>query len=136
MQLRTKTLAWTAAGIFTVGAVTGWSAPAPVSPGTAASHARSDGDAVAVPAVAPLSGPANGGAPNYRAIVAHNQAAVVSITTAGDLNVSASSPSEDGINPAMARTMEILQSLPSNRHDRGRCRCMPKAPDSSSVQTG
>ena len=96
MQLRTKTLAWTAAGIFTVGAVTGWSAPALVSPGTAASHAHGDGDVAAVPAVVPLIGPASGGAPNYRAIVAQNQAAVVGITTAGDLNVSASSPSEDG----------------------------------------
>jgi serine protease Do len=82
--------------MFTVGAVTAWSAPAAIDPGSYASDARSDSGVAAAPAVASLSGPASGGAPNYRAIVAQNQAAVVGITTASDLNVSASSPSGDG----------------------------------------
>jgi serine protease Do len=73
MQVRNKTLGLSIAGLLTVGAVTGLSAQALLhSPTEAAS-----GPVTAAHLVPPTS------APNYRAIVAENQAAVVGITTAG-----------------------------------------------------
>jgi serine protease Do len=85
MQLRTSTLAWSAAGLLAVGAATGLSAPAllqsSASPAAAAASADSSRDAPAQPIALTT-------APNYRAIVARNQAAVVGITTAGPINTS------------------------------------------------
>jgi len=77
MQLRTRTMVWSAAGLLTVGTATGLSAQTLL-------HA-------AVPAAAEtIAAPAQpiplGTAPNYRAIVARNQAAVVGITTSGTVN--------------------------------------------------
>jgi serine protease Do len=79
MQLRNSTLAWSAAGLLAVGTATGLSAHGVLK--------------VASPATPPvssdLSQPAPSqpipmmSAPNYRAIVSRNQAAVVGITTAG-----------------------------------------------------
>jgi serine protease Do len=80
MQLRTGTMIWSAAGLLAVGTATGLSAPALLQP------------AASPPAAAqpiPLTT-----APNYRAIVARNQAAVVGITTAGPMSTSA--PQEFG----------------------------------------
>jgi serine protease Do len=80
MQFRTKTLVWSAAGLLAAGAATGLSAQTLLH--TAASDTAS--------AAAPMSAPAGPipmtTAPNYRAIVARNQAAVVGITTAGTMN--------------------------------------------------
>ena len=85
MQIRTSTLAWSAAGLLALGAATGLCAPAllqsSASPATAAGSADSSRDAPSQPI--PLTT-----APNYRAIVARNQAAVVGITTAGPINTS------------------------------------------------
>jgi len=85
MQLRTRTLVWSAAGLLAVGTATGISAQAllqAASPTVAS--AINDSNHAAPPQPIPLIT-----APNYRAIVARNQAAVVGITTAGPINTSA-----------------------------------------------
>src|ERR1700722_14482042 len=81
MQLRNSTLAWSAVGLLAVGTATGLSAHGVLK--------------VASPATPPVSSdltqPAPSQpipmmtAPNYRAIVSRNQAAVVGITTAGPI---------------------------------------------------
>jgi serine protease Do len=88
MSVRTQKLAWAAMGIFAIGAVSGWSAPnllrtaaAPAAANTSVAQAPANTSAVPVPnAPIPL-----GTAPNYRAIVAQNQAAVVGISIVGSL---------------------------------------------------
>ncbi|MGO9934399.1 MAG: Do family serine endopeptidase [Steroidobacteraceae bacterium] len=86
MQFRTSTLVWSAAGLLAVGTATGLCAPAllqsSAAPAAAAATADASRDAASQPI--PLTT-----APNYRAIVARNQAAVVGITTAGPMNTSA-----------------------------------------------
>jgi serine protease Do len=88
MQIHTRTLVWSAAGLLAVGTATGLSAQALLQ----AKDPATGGAAVVNPAtpvdssshlVAPMT------APNYRAIVAQNQAAVVGITTAGEIKASA-----------------------------------------------
>src|ERR1700716_1639691 len=101
MQLRTRTLVWSAAGLLAVGTATGLSAPtllqstAQTAPTTAESATAGGASAHAIP-------PAS--VPNYRAIVERNQAAVVGITTAGAMDTSAQEfsfggPSGDNDNP-------------------------------------
>jgi serine protease Do len=91
MQLRTRTLVWSAVGLLAVGTATGLSAPAllqsAAAPTAATAPAESSRDTS--PQAIPLMT-----APNYRAIVARNQAAVVGITTAGPMNTAA--PQEFG----------------------------------------
>src|SRR3954470_19273585 len=89
MVLRMNKAAWAAAGIFTVGAVTGLTAPQLLrnaAPQTVASTVASTINATsAVPAAgAPIPLMT---APNYRAIVAQNQAAVVGISIVGEQKV-------------------------------------------------
>ncbi len=86
MQLRTRTLAWSAVGLFAVGTATGLSAPALLhvdATQAAASPSSSPAASGTVPQAIPLAT-----APNYRAIVAQNEAAVVGITTSGPVNTS------------------------------------------------
>jgi serine protease Do len=71
MQLRTRTLVWSAAGLLAVGTASGLAAPALLPSAATPSQV-----------IPPTT------APNYRAIVARNQAAVVGITTAGPMNTS------------------------------------------------
>jgi serine protease Do len=78
MSVRTQKLAWAAMGIFAIGAVTGWSAPNLLHTAAAAPVTTS-----AVPA--PNTPIPLGTAPNYRAIVAQNQAAVVGISIVGSM---------------------------------------------------
>jgi serine protease Do len=107
MQLRTSTLVWSAAGLLAVGTATGLTAPtllhtaaagavtgAAATSGTATSagSANSAGYGTSADAGQGESArPASAqsipliSAPNYRAIVANNQAAVVGITTAGPM---------------------------------------------------
>ena len=91
MQLRTRTLVWSAAGLLAVGTATGLSAQALLQATAAPTVASAISDSIhgapsqTVPMIT---------APNYRAIVARNQAAVVGITTAGPMNTSA--PQEFG----------------------------------------
>jgi serine protease Do len=81
MQLRTTTMVWSAAGLLAVGAATGLSAPAFLESSSSASASSAGGAGTqAIPLIT---------APNYRAIVARNQAAVVGITTAGPMNTAA-----------------------------------------------
>src|SRR5271154_2244949 len=81
MQIRTRTLAWSAAGLLAVGTATGLTAPTllqtAAQPGSTASSAPNQ---AAPSQLIPLIT-----APNYRAIVARNQGAVVGITTAGPI---------------------------------------------------
>jgi len=86
MQIRPRTLAWSAAGLLAVGAATGLSAP------TLLHVAAPDGSQAPSNSAMPPSAPqpiALTTAPNYRAIVAQNQAAVVGITTAGPMKTAA-----------------------------------------------
>jgi serine protease Do len=90
MQIRARTLVWSAAGLLAVGTATGLSAPtvlhaaAPATAGTTGSSTVSQ-DPI------PLTT-----SPNYRAIVARNQAAVVGITTASAMNANAALPQDFG----------------------------------------
>jgi serine protease Do len=83
MQLRTRTLVWSAAGLLVVGTATGLSARALLPSAPEAAPGESS-HIVAASQPIPLIT-----APNYRAIVARNQAAVVGITTAGPVSTSA-----------------------------------------------
>jgi serine protease Do len=79
-----KKLSWAAAGLFAIGAVSGWSAPQLLH--VAQTTDPATGMAASGAASAPI-GPMT--APNYRAIVAQNQAAVVGVSIEGRMNVSA-----------------------------------------------
>lgn len=103
MQIRTSSLVWSAAGLLAVGTATGLSAPAllqaAASPaGATIPGALSKGVVVAEP-MQQIA------APNYRAIVARNQAAVVGITSAGLMPASSAqdfgsgNPPDDSDNP-------------------------------------
>jgi serine protease Do len=101
MQIRTRTLVWSAAGLLAVGTATGLSAPTLLQSTAQAAPAATETTAAgAAPSQAiPLAT-----APNYRAIVERNQAAVVGITTAGAMDTSAQEfnfggPSGDNDNP-------------------------------------
>ena len=86
MQISTSKLVWSAAGLLAVGTATGLSAPAllqskdPAASGSAVAVAPTSEPSRLIPPIA---------TPNYRAIVAQNQAAVVGITTAGEIKTSA-----------------------------------------------
>ena len=84
MQIRTSSLAWSAVGLLAVGTATGLAAPELLQPKDTAAAGSPTAPAAAEPALIPPMT-----APNYRAIVARNQAAVVGITTAGAMDTSA-----------------------------------------------
>jgi serine protease Do len=82
MQFRNRTQVWSAAGLLAVGTATGLSAQsllAAASPPPGVSESTHAAPAQPIPMIT---------APNYRAIVARNQASVVGITTAGPVNTS------------------------------------------------
>jgi serine protease Do len=82
MVLRTRTLAWSAVGLLAVGTATGLSAAVLFEPqGSTASAPAPAAAEVPDSPIPPMT------APNYRAIVARNQAAVVGITVAGEMKV-------------------------------------------------
>ena len=88
MQIRGKTLVWSAAGLLAVGTATGLSAATLLQSTTQTAPAVAATDSAAAGAAASHAiSPAT--APNYRAIVERNQAAVVGITTAGVMDTSA-----------------------------------------------
>src|SRR5580692_10834300 len=80
MQLRNTTLAWSAVGLLAVGTATGLSAHSVLQ--AASPTATSVSSDSSQPAGSPIPMMT---APNYRAIVSRNQAAVVGITTAGPI---------------------------------------------------
>jgi serine protease Do len=85
MQLRNSTLAWSAIGLLAVGTATGLSAHGVLQPATpAATAASGDSNQSASSQPIPLMT-----APNYRAIVSRNEAAVVGITTEGPIPTAA-----------------------------------------------
>jgi serine protease Do len=105
MKTYKSLFAGAAAGVFAVGAVTGWVAPTLLGaaradtvqmpgasgPATTSATALPVAASPAAPAAIPL-----GSAPNYRAIVAQNRDAVVGIISAGEMKVSSNQP---GFNP-------------------------------------
>src|SRR6202789_1348803 len=103
MQIGPKTLVWSAVGLLAVGTATGLSAPTLLHV-TAAEAGQPPSSASATPSAAPQPLGLTT-APNYRAIVAQNQAAVVGITTAGPMKTAApqgfnfGDPSGDDDNP-------------------------------------
>lgn len=81
MQLRNSTLAWSAIGLLAIGMATGISAHGLLQPATPTAVAATSGlnqstSSEPIPMMT---------APNYRAIVARNEAAVVGITTEGPI---------------------------------------------------
>ena len=83
MSVQNRRLSWAAAGIFAIGAVSGWSAPQLLHVAQAANPPTTVAANGAAPApIGPMT------APNYRAIVAQNQAAVVGVSIEGRVNVS------------------------------------------------
>src|SRR5277367_4904873 len=89
MQLRTRTLVWSAAGLLAVGTATGLSAQTLLHAAAVAPAAAGASPIAASAEPIPMAV-----SPNYRAIVARNQAAAVGITTAGIRN--AALPQEFG----------------------------------------
>src|SRR5258707_2453757 len=85
MKFRTRTLVWSAAALIAVGTAPGLSAQALLQATASPTVAGAIGDSVRA-AAQPIPMIT---APNYRAIVARNQAAVVGITTAGPITTSA-----------------------------------------------
>ncbi len=83
MSSQTRIIAGAVAGVFAVGVVTGWMAPA-ILRSAHADTVMSAPAAGAAPPLAPAAVPL-GTAPNYHAIVAQNRGAVVGITTAGEM---------------------------------------------------
>jgi serine protease Do len=81
MQLRNSTLAWSAVGLLAVGTATGLSAHSvlKVAAPAATSVSSDSSQPAASQPIALMT------APNYRAIVSRNEAAVVGITTAGPM---------------------------------------------------
>jgi serine protease Do len=83
MSVPFKKLGWAAAGIFAIGAVSGWSAPQLLQVAQANDPVTSvASSAAAATPIGPMT------APNYRAIVAQNQTAVVGVSVEGRMNVS------------------------------------------------
>ena len=91
MQFRTKTLVWSAAGLLAVATATGLSAQGLLQGARPSTPAA----AIDAPQGAPSQPIPLMTAPNYRAIVSRNQAAVVAITTAGPITTSG--PQEFGL---------------------------------------
>ena len=82
MSVQNRTLSWAAAGILAIG-VSVWCAPQLIHVARAADATASVVPGAAVPApIGPMT------APNFRAIVAQNQAAVVGVSIEGRMNVS------------------------------------------------
>src|SRR5579862_9521994 len=81
MQLRKTTLVLSAGGLLACGVAAGWMGPALLD-GNRATAADAPPAAIAAPV--PL-----GQAPNYRAIVAENRAAVVGVTVEGEVQTAA-----------------------------------------------
>jgi serine protease Do len=85
MQLRNSTLAWSAVGLLAVGTATGLSAHGVLNAASPATTSVSSDLSQSAPSQPiPLMT-----APNYRAIVSRNQAAVVGITTEGPIPTAA-----------------------------------------------
>jgi serine protease Do len=92
MNPHARHLGWAAAGLFTVGVVSGWAAPSLLHNPQAAATIPAQNSA----ADAYASAIAPGMAPDYHDIFARNQAAVVSITTIGETHVAETQPFDFG----------------------------------------
>jgi serine protease Do len=122
MQIRTRTMVWSAAGLLAVGTATGLSAPALLKPAVSPTAATASSDSIrpdldSLPDAASQPIPPIA-APNYRAIVARNQAAVVGITTAGPMktpvgqNFNFGAPNGEDDNPLLP----FFRGQPMPRH--------------------
>jgi len=111
MLVRTRTLVWSAAGLLAIGTATGLSAQTLLHPAAPAAPVASTTTA------APSQPIPLGVAPNYRAIVASNQAAVVGITSAGIMHTASSeefNADPNGNDDPGAQF--FFRGLPSPRH--------------------
>ena len=112
MQIRTRTLVCSAAGLLAVGTATVFAAPTllPLAQASAAAQApaaaAADSSAGAIPA---------GVTPNYRAIVACNQAAVVGSMTSGIEPASAAQSSGPGDDPGDPMSQFFSHGMPMPR---------------------
>jgi serine protease Do len=114
MHIRNSTLAWSAAGLLAVGTATGLSAPSLLQTAAPQPSAAPGDTSQAAPQAIPLIT-----APNYRAIVARNQAAVVGITTAGPINTASSPEFNQGGDPSQDENPlgQFFRGMPSpKRH--------------------
>jgi serine protease Do len=94
MRPPTKLIAGAVAGVFALGALTGWMAP-----NLLRAEAAMSATSAAAPAPVAAKEPIPlGTAPNYRAIVAQNRDSVVGITIEGEMKVSSDQPF-GGFNP-------------------------------------
>lgn len=91
MSFQSRKYAWAAAGIFAVGAASGWVAPSSFHTAQAADNSAPS----AVPSSAAPGPVGLMNAPNYRAIVAQNQAAVVGVSIEGRVKASDSEQMPD-----------------------------------------
>jgi serine protease Do len=100
-RFRMHKAAWAAAGIFTVGAVTGLTAPLILRDAVPQTVASTASTALTATSVAPAAGAPVPlmTAPNYRAIVAQNQAAVVGISIVGEQKVAGRGFPQGGASP-------------------------------------
>ena len=89
MKTHTSLIAAAVAGVFAVGAFSGWMAPTVLQ--TARAETVNTSGIAASPANSTASIPL-GTAPNYRAIVAQNRGAVVGITVSGEMKVASEQP--------------------------------------------
>lgn len=106
MQLRTRTMVWSAAGLLAVGTATGLSAQTllhTAAPSVPVGSALRAAPAEPIPLIT---------APNYRAIVARNQAAVVGITTAGTMSTSSIEGSNGESNDDDSPQAQFFRGLP------------------------
>jgi serine protease Do len=107
MELRFKNLAWPAVGLIALGTATGLTAPALFEskepPQTPAASAAAQAPDSPIPLIT---------APNYRAIVARNQAAVVGITTAGEMKTSGSEVPGFGPNDDESPFSQFFRGIP------------------------
>lgn len=112
MQFRTRTFVWSAAGLLAVGTATGLAAPSLLRTAAAPVNSAATAAVISNP-IPPMT------APNYRAIVARNQAAVVGITTAGMIDTS-SRDSDSGEAPGEGEmpAMPFFRGGP-NPHNHG-----------------
>jgi serine protease Do len=92
MRPHAKKLVWAAAGLFSFGAITGFSAPSLLHT-VGSDSATLPAAATAEPAPGAIP---PGTAPNYHAIFKRNEAAVVSITSVGATKIAAEQPFDSG----------------------------------------
>ena len=112
MQISTRKLVWSAAGLLAVGTATGLTAPTLLQTTDSANGAPVANAPTSAPSrlIPPMT------TPNYRAIVAQNQAAVVGIITAGEIKTSASQEFDFGNSNGDDPLAQLFRGRPMPRN--------------------